>query len=425
MMAAALSFGILLLNRALGWDIRFFRARNVSKSLIAIAIVVIVTAYLSGGVGFFIFGSRSIGSKRYLYILLGILAYFGFSSVTIPRRWAGVAVAVFFLSSLTGAIGYLAAWGGPPFYYLVELFPIESALDELSSTGLELTNNSFTRYGGLLNIGLGLSCFLFARYGARGLFDMSRPWRFALMAVAFVLIMFSGFRSAVIMLLVTFALMFYVEGLFRTRLFPILTLTVVLVMAASLPFISKMPLAVQRSLAFLPLNVDPIVSRSAEDSSDWRFEMWKEVIPTVPKYLIKGKGLALTPTDMEMIAQAQQFGGIATSYEASMLAGDYHSGPLSLIIPFGLFGVAAFLWFLWASLQVLRKNYLYGDPVLRRSNTFLYTFFIIRIIAYFFVFGSFYSDLVYFATLIGLSVSLNGGVAGPRDEDDLMEAETA
>jgi hypothetical protein len=31
-----------------------------------------------------------------------------------------------------------------------------------------------------------------------------------------------------------------------------------------------------------------------------------------------------------------------------MYAGDYHNGPLSILIPFGLFGMIAFLWLLGA-----------------------------------------------------------------------------
>jgi hypothetical protein len=38
-------------------------------------------------------------------------------------------------------------------------------------------------------------------------------------------------------------------------------------------------------------------------------------------------------------------------------------------------------------------------------------YFITRVIIFFFVFGSLYSDMAFFAGLVGLSVSLNGGVA--------------
>ena len=93
------------------------------------------------------------------------------------------------------------------------------------------------------------------------------------------------------------------------------------------------------------------------------------------------------------------------------LSADYHSGPLSLILPFGIFGVIGFLWFIAAALRVLYRNCKFGNPLYLRSNRFILAFFIAKLILFFFVFGGFYSDLAIFTGLAGLSVSLNGGVA--------------
>lgn len=425
MLAAILSFGIIILTRAMGKDVQFFRARNVSRSLIFLALVVIITALMTGGIGFSSLGGKNVGSKRYVYVVAAILAYFGFSTLTIPRKWAGLAVAAFFLSSYTGLLSYLVAFAGPKLYFMVELLPVEGAIEELNSNGLDITGTQFVRYGGLMGVAFGTFFFLFARYGVRGLFDLSRPWRLLLLLVTIVASVFSGFRSAIILPAIIFILLFYTEGLCRTRLFPALLLTGTLIFAVMLPFVSKLPYPVQRTLAFLPVNIDPIVRRNAEDSSDWRVEMWKEVIPTIPKYLIKGKGYAINSAELALMQQAEQYGlspGM-TSYEASMLAGDYHSGPLSVIIPFGLFGVAGFFWFLWASLQVLRRNYLFGDASLKRINAFLMVCFVARVLFYLFVFGSLYSDLINFTSLVGLSLAVNGGVCQAPQPAEEIETE--
>ena len=97
--------------------------------------------------------------------------------------------------------------------------------------------------------------------------------------------------------------------------------------------------------------------------------------------------------------------------EGAELAGDYHNGPLSVIVPFGIPGVIAFVWFWWACLKVLRQNYLFGDPAFRRVNTFLLAYFIAKIVSFTAVFGGFYSDLAGFTGLVALSVSINGGMA--------------
>ena len=61
-----------------------------------------------------------------------------------------------------------------------------------------------------------------------------------------------------------------------------------------------MPLAIQRTLSFLPLELDPMVKISADDSSEWRLELWQEARKQVPTYLFKGKGYTFNVDDMYM-----------------------------------------------------------------------------------------------------------------------------
>jgi hypothetical protein len=96
-----------------------------------------------------------------------------------------------------------------------------------------------------------------------------------------------------------------------------------------------------------------------------------------------------------------------------MLAGDYHNGGLSVIIPFGLPGMLGFLWFLWAGIRVTYQNYQFGDPNYLRINTFVFALFLVKAIFFFTIFGGLVSDFMQFTGLVGLSISLNGGVAKP------------
>ena len=414
MISALLSFFFLILNRSMGQDVRFFRARNVSFSLLFLGAVTLVTAYSTGGIGFGSFGASNAGGKRYFTIIVGIMLYFALSTQVISRKHAGLATAVFFLSALTGMAGYIAAIGGPAFYFLVELFPIEGALDETNVSGMGVMGSGIVRLGGLTSVAVGLFCFVMARYGAKGVLDLSKPWRLLLLLLAVVANLYSGFRSNMMLFILTFGVIFYLEGLFRTRYFLVLALISLLAGAVTLPYTQKLPLVVQRTLCFLPINVDPVVQANADGSTDWRLEMWQEVLPTVPRYLFKGKGYVMDPDDMYLFEEGRKR-GFAKGYEGAMLAGDYHSGPLSLIIPLGISGVIAFLWFLIASVQVLRQNLRFGDPSLRHINTFLLAFFVVHSVFFFFIFGSLYSDVAIFAGLIGLSVSLNGGVCRPLE----------
>ena len=81
-----------------------------------------------------------------------------------------------------------------------------------------------------------------------------------------------------------------------------------------------------------------------------------------------------------MLVQDASMRGYGSSQDVAMLAGDYHSGPLFVVIPFGLCGVAALLLFLGTALRVLYHNYRFGDPALRQINAFLLAAFAARAI---------------------------------------------
>jgi O-antigen ligase len=145
----------------------------------------------------------------------------------------------------------------------------------------------------------------------------------------------------------------------------------------------------------------------------WREEMWGDVVQQIPAYFWLGKGYGFTANDL-FIADQMALNSLAPSYEPFILSGEYHSGPLSLILPFGIFGTLAFLWFLIAGWRVVWRNYRNGDPDLRLINTFLLTFYTVRTVFFFSIFGALETDLAYFVGAVGLSVALNRGVCKMR-----------
>jgi len=167
---------------------------------------------------------------------------------------------------------------------------------------------------------------------------------------------------------------------------------------------ARLPYAVQRSLAFLPVPIDPVVRFDTQGSTEWRLGMWRDVLPQIPQYLLLGKGYGFSGTE-----QYHMMNGL----EAVELVGDYHNGPLSVIIPFGIFGSMSFVWLLIAAIRVLYQNCKFGDPACQHANTFLLAYFVAKAIFFFTIFGSLHSDLPQFLGLLGLSISLNGGVAKP------------
>ena len=222
-----------------------------------------------------------------------------------------------------------------------------------------------------------------------------------------------GFRSVLIFYIMLFGMQFCLEGLHRTRMMPVLLASALVMGAAIIPFTNKLPLTFQRCLSFLPVDVNPAVKADAASSTEWRLEMWKTIAPEIPRYFWIGKGFTATAADYYLTSQAVRL-GLLRDFENSMIAGDYHSGPLSIIIPFGIWGVLAFLFLIGASLHVLTRNYRHGDPAVRHINTFLLAYFLTRVISFVFMFGAAHIDIPALAGLAAFSMSLNGGLCRVR-----------
>jgi hypothetical protein len=414
MILAGLSLSFSVLNRSVGQPLNFFQARSVAKALLFFGAVVLTTALLTGGLGMAGLGGASAGGKRYFYIFAAIVGYFALSTYKIPPHRARLYVALFFLSGVTAVVGYLALAGGPFPFIVNTFFSPDAGMEEVADQDI-FGPESIARLGNVATAASAVAFWLMARFGIRGLLDIKKPWRGMLFTGMLVASMFGGYRSVLILLGLTFILLFYLEGLFRTRYVLILGLIAAGLGLVVVTNLHKMPLSIQRSLSFLPLNVDPLVRQNAEGSTKWRVDMWKEILPDVPKYLVKGKGYGINPGEFFM-ARESAARGYLTSAQTFILTGNYHNGPLSILIPLGIFGAVGFMWFLGAAINALLQNYRHGDSSLNRVNAFILALFIAHTITFFFVFGSLYADLCIFTGLVGLSVSLNGGVCASPGE---------
>jgi O-antigen ligase len=263
--------------------------------------------------------------------------------------------------------------------------------------------------------------YLLMRFGIRGLMDLRRPWRLAMAMAVLALGTLGGFRSVLLIFALLFGVQFVVEGLHRTWRLPVLALAAAVGFVLLVPFARHLPLSVQRALTILPIEVDPYARQNAQGSIDWRVEMWRVMYSQVPQYLWVGKGYGVNPADLYLTEMAVRQ-GLLKSNETALVAGDYHSGPLSVLIPLGLPGLLGFLWLLGAGLRLLYNNLRHGEERLKSINAFLLSYFVTRSIYYFIGFGAFNTDLALFLGLLGLSVALNGGMRRAPTDEELQAA---
>jgi O-antigen ligase len=372
---------------------------------VALGAVVFLTAQLRGGMGVRAFGGASIGGKGYYQIFAAIVGYFAFASMRVPVERAKFYAALFFLPSLIAAASNIIYWLGEPFYVLFAIFPVGFAIVQ---AGAEIGGSQISRVAGFGSAASACIFYLFSVNGMRG--ALTKWWRLLLVLVLIPIAAMGGFRTTIVLIVLVCLTLFLVEGLWRTSLLPIFLLIGLLGFAALIPLASRLPYPIQRSLSFVPgLKLDPMVKHHAQSSTEWRLLMWRALRPDLPKYFWLGKGYSLNASDIYLSEMAERRYRLP-SYYGAMVVGNYHNGPLSVYIPFGVFGVLSFLAFLGASIRALYLNCRWGDPRLKTLNRFLLAYFVARVIFFIGAFGALASELYFFTGLIGMSVALNGGV---------------
>jgi len=393
----------------------------VSRFLIALVAVVLLTAHMRGGIGSRALGSETYGARKYLAIVCAVLGYFALTRIRILPRNANRLALLFFGGSILLCMSNLIYMAGPSFYWLYYFIPVDYAVSQAAA---DINGEMLSRLNGLA---FGMSgviyCFL-ARYGIRGIFTLEHPFRLMFFIAAIILSMFGGFRSLLVLTFLVLLLQFYFEGLFRTQLFVIFILVVTLGLSTSVLFIQKMPLSVQRTLSFLPVDVDPVIRETANDSVEWRLNMWKVLLDQVPRYLVIGKGYSSDASELALFEWHRMTGGgHFEDFEEQMMVGNYHSGPFSVLLSFGIFGVLLVVGFWIASIRLLWQYYARGRPELRLINTLLLSCFLARVVFFLFLFGDMAADLPLFCGLVGLGVALNRAPA--CDEEPEPEPEPA
>jgi hypothetical protein len=411
------------LEKVIARETSYISGPSVTWPLLAMLALVFITAKINGGMGLRSAGSAVYGGKKYVVLILGILSYFALVSRPIPPEKARRYVGLFILGGATGIIGdlyyFTPSWMNPVFW----VFPPVAVGEEGFEFGV-------TRLAGTGAFGVAVFTWLIATYGLRGIFLGGKLWRPVLLVLMFFTGTLGGFRTELFLMIAVFVAAFFAEKIYQTWLLAPAALGALCLGLIIVPTARHLPFTAQRAMAFLPLDLDPEAVAAAQGSTDWRFDMWSGLMQhEVPDHLWKGKGFAISKDDFdEMMGQTAfaNAAGIHADQQGLALAGDYHNGMLSLVIPLGVYGVVVFLWFGFAGLRVVYLNFKYGRPELRTLNFFMFIMFFIEFAAYLSCVGglAFANDINWFAGYLGMSIALNGGVCNKNSQRRLEESMT-
>ena len=408
------SLSISVVERILNRDQPFVSPGGVQWPLFALIGVVVFTAEMTGGFGLRSLGSGVYGGKKYVTLMIGILSFFAIIARPIPRKYANLYITLFFGSGVLSFISDLYPLVPSPLHFIYLVLPMsDRGMDEYGNFHMEL---GVTRMFGVASAAGAVFFWMLARHGIRDIFLSGKPWRPLVLGVSFILIFLGGFRSSIIGALIVLSLIFYLEKMHRTGMMLVVVLGGIMGGVLLVPLAPHLPYTFQRSLAFLPLPLRQDALMDAEGSTEWRLEIWSALLPEVPKYLMLGKGFSFTAaTFNESMGRNATFQkNISAADNPLALSSDFHSGPLSVVLSFGLWGVLAWLWYWAAGFWVVWRNYHDGDPALRHLNLMLYASFIAKMFGFLFIFGGIVEDVGGFAGIIGLSLALNHGVMRPK-----------
>ncbi|MEI8233741.1 MAG: O-antigen ligase family protein [Verrucomicrobiota bacterium] len=312
--------------------------------LLLINLAYLLTVYIRNPVGTRTMGLEKIGGKPYVEVVIALLGYWVFNHVTIPSKLAMRLPFLMILGSLfTTSVSLLCKLVPALTPVLSQIYSGFGAVQaEDPSSPSPADDSSISRESEWQGAGTGILKALSSYFPPLSTLNPLHIVRFLLTILACAAILKAGFRSVFIGWGFFFMLASYFrEGLASMMRIPALIVPLVCLLLVSHGTLFELPLNMQRTLSFLPGKWDPIAEMNAQESNEWRLEIWKTVWNSGDKYIKNwwfGDGFGMTQSDFR---EAMQAG--STGQENLTVAGDYHSLPLTTIHTVGYVGLTLFM----------------------------------------------------------------------------------
>jgi hypothetical protein len=386
-----------------------------------INLLYLVTVFFRNPVGFAFLGSgERVGGKPYVDIILASMAYLILSRVRITPDYATKLpfwiLAVTAFSALAGAVALFTPQVGIILGQVYSRFaPTSLVLDVKAGE---------TRFAFFQTLGTTLILYVVAQTNPLSLIHFRHIGSLCLYLSGLVMIFLSGFRNAIFASFIYTTLSAFLRDRFLGAVKIAFAAIVIILGAIILSFTNiDLPKTAQRALCFLPGNWDPDAVSDAQDSSEWRFEMW-EIALTSEKYIhnkIFGDGFGYMRSDYER-ARLIEMGYTSlmegeSRQEMYLLDGDFHSGPVSTIRFVGYVGLALFLplIFLVAGSGYRLIKGCIGTPF-QFCSFFIGIPIVIIPFWFIFIFGDYRSDIINVLYSMGIIKMLSASFKKYNDE---------
>jgi len=331
---------VLFLMRKLPCRVRF---TEMELWFLAIGIFVL-QAYVRNPVGLNVFGGGTVGGKPYFLFVVDLATAFVLAGYAVQPKELKYALRLSILGGLISTGISIIGRFVPSVAYWTGEGMTRSGEVNYEDVGKTYDAGQANRIGFLgvfgKNVALWLSCFVSPLRAC--LHPLWAPLLFLTIAAAAM----SGFRNAVVTIGLTYFVGLAYRGGLPSVIISALGGVLMMVFLAIGNMIAPFPPNIQRALSFLPGTWEERYVDDAEGSSEWRFELWKEVLKS-DKYIHNkwfGDGLGFSAEDLQKsiaLSQSHAMGasGFDLHRESILLSGDYHSGPIQTIRIIGYVGL--------------------------------------------------------------------------------------
>ena len=306
----------------------------------------VAQVYVRNPVGVNLFGADTVGGKGYFLYVIALASTLLLAGLRVP---ASELMWVLRLSILGGLLNTAISIVGV--FVPVVGFYIGAAYKNINEGGIDteaVDEGAATRVGFLLGVGSNLSLWISSYISP--LRACIRPLWLILILMALVAATMSGFRNGIIMVALTFFVGIAYRDGFVGLLIACFGAVGGVALLAVVNLMVPLPPNIQRSLTFLPGTWEQRYRLDADSSSEWRFEIWREVLLTDRWIQNKWLGDGIGFTAVELAAQMNErqgaragISGFDVHRDTILSNGDYHSGPVSTIRVIGYIGLIVFL----------------------------------------------------------------------------------
>lgn len=418
---------VLLATRRIAFSYRF----NVIHFCGIMILAIVAQGYFRNPVGLALTGSANVGARPYVDFALAFMTFAFLAGLRVEKQkvitaskaciGGGLIAGVLQLLALIPGLALPLAYAFGTTYSL-------SASESGDYYGKETASRNF----GAVAMGDALSRVIVSKTSPlNGLFSFR--WS-GLIVLSVGMAAYGGFRSKLFGVIVMFALaVFYYGGLKAVFLSTVISLMGILAIAI-LNMVYPLPANIQRSLSFIPGTWEKVHVEDADQSTEWRVEIWIEAL-TSNKWIknkVLGDGLGFTREELsrqQALREGVDVGtggsGFDVLRESILINGSYHSGPVSLVRTTGYVGLSLF------TISMLILAFKAHRLILEFRQTRYFGYLCVLCIPmvyhplyFLLIFGDFRSDVPEFLIHAGLFTLISRALRENPDEEESDEDET-